>query len=318
MPSFSRNQIIEPDQVSIYHLISRCVRRAFLCGVDPYSGKSYEHRRAWITNRLAYVTEKVFWIETLSFAVMSNHFHLVVRIRPDLANAATDEEVIKRWWNLFPRKIKGMYLAEPPKILMNLWLSDPDWIAERRRRLSSISWLMSSISEYVARRANIEDGVTGRFWEGRFKSQILLGEKAVLSASTYVDLNPIRANMADSLESSAFTSIQKRIEEINKKIETGPSFLAKFYATLTSLRTETPSLAIDPRDYIDICAWKASLILAERNKTNTENLPNNKSLRYLEVYSDERVRRSKFAIGDPEDIREFAKKRNVFRPHICN
>ncbi len=73
---------------------------------------------------------------------------------------------------------------------------------------------MKSLSERIARHANVEDHCKGRFWEGRFRSQFLLDETAVLSAMAYVDLNPIRAGMTSQLEGSVHTSILKRIRAI--------------------------------------------------------------------------------------------------------
>jgi hypothetical protein len=88
--------------------------------------------------------------------------------------------------------------------------SDPKLVERFRGHLSNLSWLMKSIVEPIARRANAEDEVTGRFWEGRFKSQLLMSEKAILAAMTYVDLNPIRAGIAKRLRGSKHTSIRER------------------------------------------------------------------------------------------------------------
>ncbi len=86
-------------------------------------------------------------------------------------------------------------------------LADADALAKRRRRLSSLSWFMAALCEPVARRADREDRVRRRFWEGRFKSQAVLDAPAALACSVYIDLNPIRAGVAQTPETSTWTGI---------------------------------------------------------------------------------------------------------------
>ena len=211
MPAYARREIVREGEVGVYHCVARCVRRAFLCGQDALTGRSFEHRKGWIRQRLEELAG-VFGIDVCGYALMGNHLHVVLRTRPDVVAGWPDEEVAERWWRLFPRRRdEDGTPAEPEPHELSMLVADAKVAAERRRRLGSLSWLMRCLCEPVARRANKEDGCTGRFWEGRFKSQALLDDAAVLACSVYVDLNPVRAAVAEKPEESEFTSAYERI-----------------------------------------------------------------------------------------------------------
>jgi hypothetical protein len=207
----NRCEIVGDDEVAVLHVFSRCVRRAFLCGIDPLTGACYDHRKQFIQDRLEALAG-VFAIDVMAYAIMSNHFHLVLRTRPDIVAQWSDEEVARRWWALFPkRRTKTQTPAQPRQSELDMLTADSKKIAELRRRLSSVSWLMRCLCESIARQANAEDEVTGRFFEGRFKSVRLNDEASVLACMAYVNLNPVRAKMAETPETSEFTSAYQRI-----------------------------------------------------------------------------------------------------------
>ena len=201
------------DEVAIVHCVQRCVRRAFLAGVDQLTGKDYRFRREWIRRRLEALAS-VFGCDVLSYAIMSNHVHLILRTRPDVVKTWDDEEVAIRWLRVFPGKRLEEHLGEPSDQDVKTLMADRKKMTEIRERLSNISWFMRALSEPIARLANRQDQVTGRFWEGRFKAQKITDEAGLLACAMYVDLNPVRAAMAESpgeaLHTSAYDRIQSR------------------------------------------------------------------------------------------------------------
>ena len=205
-----RNRQVSLDDTPYYHCISRCVRRAFLCGKDARTGFDFEHRRQWIVDRIKLLCS-VFAVDLCAYAVMSNHYHIVIRINQGQAVEWSDREVAERWMQIFTGPIL-MHRHLAGTDLTSLELEQvAELMAKWRKRLCNISWFMRCINEPIARMANTEDHCTGRFWEGRFTSQALLDERAVLACMTYVDLNPIRAAMARTPEQSEYTSIRERI-----------------------------------------------------------------------------------------------------------
>ena len=214
MARVNRREVLSEDEIQVVHCINRCVRRGFLCGVDPVTGRDYEHRRQWIRNRLEFLAG-VFGVEVMGFSVMSNHFHVILRTRPDVVGQWSDDEVARRWWELFPRRRnEDGSAAEPAQTDLNAIINDAAVLEERRKRLSSVSWFMRCMSEVIARMANAEEECTGRFWEGRFKAQVLPDEEALAACMVYVDLNPVRAGLAETPEDSDFTSVQERVADL--------------------------------------------------------------------------------------------------------
>ncbi len=217
MPRQARGEYVNPNEVQILHLVNRCVRRAYLCGDDPVSGQSFEHRREWIRQRLEFLAG-VFAIDCLTYTIMSNHLHLILRSRPDVAREWSDEQVARRWLRLFPkRREKDGSPADPEDFEISMITGDKKRLAEIRLRLSDVSWWMRCTAENIARRSNREDRCTGRFWEGRYRAQMILDEASLLACAAYVDLNPIRAAMAKTPEDSKFTGAKDRIDDLGQR-----------------------------------------------------------------------------------------------------
>ncbi|WP_254303971.1 transposase [Shewanella sp. VB17] len=179
---------------------------------------------------------------------MSNHLHLVLRVDVALLDAWSDVEVVMQWQKIFKGDdlnsdlITGKIIEKyQEKILQKR-------IEEYRSRLSDISWFMRALNEPIARMANKEDKCTGRFWEGRFKSQALLDDAAVLACMAYVDLNPIRAKMAQTPENSDFTSIQLRIKSALKGEQ--PSALLPFVGN--ERKNMPKGLMFNVQDYLQL------------------------------------------------------------------
>ena len=213
-----------------------------MCGEDSVSGFNFEHRRQWIIDRIRLLCS-VFSVDLCAYAIMSNHYHIVIRVDADQAHEWSDEEVARRWMQVFSGPL-----------LMHQYLCNADLTAtelERvnelfttwRERLADLSWFMRCINEPIARMANAEDHCTGRFWEGRFKSQALLDERALLACMAYVDLNPIRAAMAKTPEQSDYTSIQERINKPDTDC-------------LTLLDEKAANaIPINLKDYLELVDW---------------------------------------------------------------
>ncbi len=263
----ARETIISISDTPYYHCVSRCVRRAFLCGNDHYSGRDYEHRREWLEDKL-HRTAKAFAIKLCAYAIMSNHYHVVLHIRPDLSDSWSDREVVKRWHSLFRGNLLSQRFIAGDKLIDAQRERLDEDISLWRERLTSPSWLMRIVNESIARRANKEDKCSGRFWEGRFKSQALLDERALLACMAYVDLNPVRAKMADTPEQSDHTCVQARI--VSLKQHRPPNNTIDVFA---GSNPEAQGLPFLLNDYLQLADWTGKLIREDKRGAIDESLP---------------------------------------------
>jgi REP element-mobilizing transposase RayT len=247
MPQPRKSQVSLID-TPYYHCVSRCVRRSFLCGTDKYSGQSYEHRRSWVEDRLMFLTT-VFAIDICAYAVMSNHTHVVLYVDKTLAEDWDTDEVLRHYHTLHKGTLLTQKFVKGDELSPGERITFDETIERYRQRLYDISWFMRNLNEYIAREANKEDACTGRFWEGRFKSQALLDESAVLACMAYVDLNPIRAKIESTPETSQHTSIKKRIQAVKNK-QPQPNILLPFVG---NPRQNLPKgIAFQLKDYCEL------------------------------------------------------------------
>ena len=301
----ARNQLVSLDATPYYHCISRCVRRAYLCGDDPVSGKNFDHRKVWLVERMKQLAA-VFAVDICAYAVMSNHYHLVLHVDRKAAQSWTQQEVIQRWTSLFQqnaaqietlRKNRSSAAArERYRLTLESW----------RERLADISWYMRCLNESIARQANREDDCTGRFWEGRFKSQALLDDKALITCMAYVDLNPVRAGISTTPETSDFTSIQERLVEQAKRVK-NPSnqqhnlvkHFASYYENKQVLKVKKgrllplnrdfvgrvdSSLPFSQRDYQELLQWTTVRIRQRETEAGRNaELPARRVLKNLSI-----------------------------------
>ena len=267
---------ITAGETPYVHVVSRVVRRAYLCGKDVQTGRDYNHRRQWIEDELLRLSE-VFALEISAYSVMSNHYHVVLHINLKMSRSWSDDEVIERWHKLFKGSLQSQqYIAGEVLDKSHREILKKQ-VVEWRRRLSDVSWFMRILNEKVARKANKEDECTGRFWEGRFKSQALLDEKALMACMAYVDLNPVRAKMAVTPERSAHTSVKRRCEAARSEGRVGgvvakqPKQLQRFAG---SPRLNMPEgLPFRLTDYLELVDWTGRQIRTDKRGSIDEQLP---------------------------------------------
>lgn len=322
-----RYQQISLDETPCYHVVSRCVRRQYLCGVDAHTGRDFSHRREWIRERLFQLAD-IFAIRVCAYAVLSNHMHLVLWVDDAQAASWDDREVARRWCQLFDGKPLVRRFADGQELNESQLATVLELVRTYRQRLFDISWFIRCLNEPIARRANIEDNVTGHFWESRFKSQALLDEAAIIATMAYVDLNPIRAAMAETPEESDFTSIQQRILEIGEAraerqpetVSAIPEDLGAALGKLMPFRDQDPkselTIPATLQDYLELVDWTGRCIAPGKRGSIPKNIP--PIIERLDIHPENYIKfiqrqeksRFHFFIGPVERIREVAQTFN--------
>jgi len=266
-----RKSLIDATSTPYYHCMARCVRRAFLCGKDHVTGQDYAHRKQWVVDRLNALAS-VFAIDVCAYAVMSNHYHVVLHINTDVAGHWRTDEVLRRWTQLFngpllvQRYLAGDSLDKAALLRVN------EYAALYRARLQDISWFMRCLNEHLAREANKEDGCQGRFWEGRFKSQALLDEAALLTCMAYVDLNPVRANIAETPETSDYTSVQARLRQVTASLPP-PSPRPNLKPFRSTGQNPENTIPFTLQDYLELVDWTGRSVRADKRGSIVSELP---------------------------------------------
>ena len=293
MSRLARAEIFNPNEIAILHICARVVRRCFLLGFDSVSGKNFDHRKIWIEDQLKLLASHC-GIDLLGFAILSNHFHLILRSRPDVVATWDDTEVARRWLMLCPKRKKSDRSPEVPnEFELNSIRNDPLKLATIRTRLSDVAWWMRLLCQNIGTRANKDDKEVGKFFQGRYRSVRILDEATLLACVAYVDLNPIRAAMVETLEQSDFTSAQRRIQSLVADAsepsltpsQTPDSFLAPLSidekkdalgpcaSTTTKRCSDKGFLAIPKRDYLELLDATARIVRLDKSGATPSDLP---------------------------------------------
>ncbi len=309
--TIARKNIVDSETPGFYHCTNRCVRRTFLCGLDEQTGKNYSHRKDWLQSRM-YELCKLFSIEIYAFAIMDNHYHIVLHLDPLEPSNWSKEEVAEKWLSAF-NSLEDPKFARRRELKKQAIIADKEKIKLYRKRLGSLSWFTSRLNEPLAKQANKEDSCTGSFWQGRYSAQALLDEAAVFSCMAYVDLNPVRAKITNKLEESSHTSIQQQFNAIKEKepIDVQAHLNSSIRAISNSVKSK--SLPMSLKNYIELVEWtgknivhpnKAAMPKNIQSSLKSLNLQNNHWLKQIENYNNHYCH----VVGTVEQIRAKAKQ----------
>ena len=213
MTRIPRSQLIPHDEPGCYHCYNRVMGDTTLCGIDPVTKIDHSNRRALILEELSLLAAGML-VEVIRVALMANHYHLLLRVRPSLARDLSNLEVLQRIALVSPHSLVPRGQVPTERLLesrIKQLVNNPSFVNQMRERLTSISWFMRQFQQTIARQCRIDSEHDGHVFQGRYKSKRLTSPAAVLACAIYIDLNPIRARAAESPEESIGTSVSLQI-----------------------------------------------------------------------------------------------------------
>ena len=222
MPRPNRSLTFVPSEIAYVHTMLKACRNLYLLGMDRKKRRKLLHRRQWFYQRIERLS-RYMGIDLLGFSLMDNHTHFLLRSRPDVVATWDDREVATRWLTMCPKrrkkvKVNGVVTYEPippTEAEIEEEMKDQKRVTELRSRLSDISWWMRLLAQVIAQKANREDSdgqSLGHFFKSRFKAVRVRTIAHLLACSMYIDLNPFRALLTDSIDGYEDTSAKKRLD----------------------------------------------------------------------------------------------------------
>jgi hypothetical protein len=172
----------------------------------------------------------------------------------------SDEEVARRWLIIAKIKRNGsLDVALPTDDQIKAELAkDEGRVSKLRQRLSHVSWFMGALCEHISRRINVEEGITGTCWEGRYDLKLLADEPSILVCGIYVDLNVVRAGLAATPEESRHTSVFDRIRAHQQSKGSDPRAAVPADGWLCKLTLDESRPVDAPEHYCSASSRRAS------------------------------------------------------------
>ena len=214
----------------------------------------------------------IFSVDIYAYAVMDNHYHMVLYLDPLAPQNWSKKEVAERWLSAYSEKSVDPKFAKQRELKKQAIMADKEKIQLYRERLGCLSWFMSRLNEPLAKQSNQEENCTGSFWEGRYSSQALLDEAAVLSCMAYVDLNPVRAKITEKLEESMNTSIKKRLDELKQIEPIDVQTQLDTAISAISNQVSSKKLSMSLKSYIELVEWTGKSIVYPNKNTMPANI----------------------------------------------